>query len=154
MKFLAPSLETAKDKRTIYYDNITLTFSYVSNNSIQPIGNITIPEFHYLETFWQAHRDATINTSRVPWEQARVAVSNGSTAMFRVDLETKFRISDGLFWKSDRYDLRVGANVTVNDHGMKSVKHILRLSSASVHVSGCIRVAIIALLVLVLPILL
>lgn len=135
--------------KSIYYDDLNITLSYHRNSSSLPIGNVSIPEFHqrYLQI---KHRDETVQTFGVPWEDARMEVSNGKTALFRVDLDTKIRYKNGL-WKAGRHELKLGTDVHVNDHG--TMKNSLRLSDATVHVN-CIHLSIVALSVFILPMLL
>ncbi|XP_026453672.1 uncharacterized protein LOC113355058 [Papaver somniferum] len=138
--------------KSVYYDSINLAVYYYSDSSDLPIGNISIPEFHHSSGL-AAHRSGTVMTLGVPWEKARTEVSSGKTIMFRIELDTKTRYSNGIL-KSKRHDLRLGTNVTVNDRGSMSFNHDLRLSSAPVQVGGLISLGIVALSVLVLHILL
>lgn len=115
-------------EKKVYYDKVNMTFSYYYGNDglSLPIGNTSIPPFHqrYLRT--RDHVE-TVQTFGVPWEEVKKKVSNGNTpAIFRVDLETHVRFKNGI-WKTKRHELRLGVNVTVNDHGMMSVEHGLRL---------------------------
>ncbi|XP_026451173.1 protein NDR1-like [Papaver somniferum] len=142
----------AEQQQTVYYDNINLAVYYFSNsNSKLATGNFTIPEFHH-RFAWSTHRTGTIKTLGVPWEEARTEVSSGRMAIFRIELDTKTRYSNGI-WKSKRHDLRVGTNVTINDRGTMSSNNDLKLSSALVYAGDCVRVGIVALSVLVLHIL-
>ncbi|KAI3948754.1 hypothetical protein MKX01_022168 [Papaver californicum] len=107
------------------YDYVNVTFYYYGNSLSLPIGNISIPGFYqrYQRTKYLAE---TIQAFGVPWEDIRMKVSNGSIALFRVDLAINVRI-DTKVWTKTRHMLKLGVNVTVNDHGMKSGKKSLRL---------------------------
>ncbi|KAI3948753.1 hypothetical protein MKX01_022167 [Papaver californicum] len=129
MNSTAISLELSffnrNSEKSIYYDNLNMTLYYCGNTLTLPIGNTSIPEFYqqHRHTF---HHAETIPTFGVPWEDVKMKVSNGSTAVFRVDLVTNVRYRNGI-WKTRRHELRLGVNVTINDQGMKAVNHSLRL---------------------------
>ncbi|XP_026438173.1 protein NDR1-like [Papaver somniferum] len=152
------------DYRELYCNNTNVTFYYGANLS-SPIGSTSIPEVAIKEKE-VAYVGEVIQTRGVPWEDVRRKVSNGSTAVFRVELDTQFRASSNIrhllpefiayfLPLSKRHGMGIGANINVNDHG-KSVVKLDWLSSkaAPVHVTDCVRVSIIAVVVLVLPILL
>ncbi|RZC89839.1 hypothetical protein C5167_035837 [Papaver somniferum] len=142
-----------------YCDDVNVTVYYGKNLSL-PIATTTIPEFT-IDRKGIFYDGETIETVDVPWEDARSVVSNGSTVMFRVNLVTNIRYTttfaacfiteylSGLFPYTRRYGMRVGAYIDVNDHG-KSTEKINWLSSkaAPVHVTNCVSVIIVALLVL------
>lgn len=148
--------------REVYCDAINVTFYYGENLSL-PIATTSIPEFtiRRREVFYDGE---TIETFDVPWEDARLVVSNGSTAMFRVNLVTDIRYTSTLaallresipdvFPRTRRYGMSVGAYIDVNDHG-KSTEKLNWLSSkaAPLQVAYWVRVIVAALLVLLLPI--
>ncbi|MCL7023188.1 hypothetical protein MKW94_030828 [Papaver nudicaule] len=112
-------------EKSIYYDNLNMTLHYYGKISTLPIGNTSIPKFyqHHMHT---NHHAEKIQTFGVPWEDLKMKASNGSSAVFRVDLVTNVRYRNGI-WKTRRHELRLGVNVTVNDQGMKSVNRSLRL---------------------------
>ncbi|XP_026396551.1 uncharacterized protein LOC113291206 [Papaver somniferum] len=108
-------------ERRIYYDDIQMAFYYYGTNSNVLIGNISIPAFRQNPySSFRLYRSLRIETFGVPWDEVRREVSNGGTARFHVGLDTKFEYSTG-WWKPD---LNLGANVTVNDHGMKTAKYL------------------------------
>lgn len=112
---------TKRFERRIYYDDVQMVFYYCGTKSNALIGNITIPAFRQNPySSFGLYRAVRIETSGVPWDEVRKEVSNGGTSMFHVDLDTKFEYSTG-WWKPD---LNLGANVTVNDHGMKTAKYL------------------------------
>ncbi|KAI3831154.1 hypothetical protein MKW92_021848 [Papaver armeniacum] len=114
----------------VLYDTINVTVHYYQLNisTFVPIGNVSIPAF-YQGYGKKAHRVQSIMSYGVPWEIARMEVLNGSTTMFRVDLDTKIRYKYPL-WKSKRHTIMgLRVNIPVNDQGVKAVKKGLRLSS-------------------------
>ncbi|KAI3908009.1 hypothetical protein MKW98_003654 [Papaver atlanticum] len=114
----------------VLYDTIKVTLYYYQLNisTFLPIGNISIPAF-YQGHGKKAHRIESILSYGVPWEVAKLEVLNGSTTMFRVDLDTKVRYKYPL-WKSKRHAIMgLRVNIPVNDQGVKAVKKGLRLSS-------------------------
>ncbi|XP_026437215.1 protein NDR1-like [Papaver somniferum] len=136
----------------VYYDalNISLYYYEKSNSGGDlkrlPIGNVSIPGFYQAKV---DHRLETVQTFGVPWEEARVALSNRSTTMFRLDLASSIRLKIPIRYvmTTDREKLNLGVNVSVNDQGMKTVPGSLRLTSASSHINPC------SILVLVLSVL-
>ncbi|XP_026420697.1 protein NDR1-like [Papaver somniferum] len=159
--------------RELYLDAVNITYYYGNNDSV--IGFQSIPAFDIGEKGGSIIRDEMIRTSGISWEEARMVVSNGSLAMFRVRLDTKFRASNSYFcewlnhWScfppTKRIGVKLGAKLNVNDHG-KTPKNVVKLSSkpanfimqssiaATVHVMDCVRTSLLAALVLFLPILL
>ncbi|KAI3977240.1 hypothetical protein MKX01_035970 [Papaver californicum] len=135
-------LKNENRNKGIYYDALHLTFFYYfpENSSFLQIGDTTIPEFYqgHLKT---AHRVESIQSYGVSWEDVKAKVSNGSTssAMFRVDLDTRVRYKIMLS-RTKRHMMRLGVNITVNDEGAKSVEKGFRFSSASSHFNGLILV--------------
>ncbi|XP_026384166.1 protein NDR1-like [Papaver somniferum] len=113
------------NEKSIYYDNLNMTLYYHSKSLTSPIGNTSIPRFYQQHSHTKHHIEM-IQTSGVPWKDAKMKVSNGSAAVFRVYLTMNIRYSNGI-WKSRRHELSLGVNVTVNDQGMKSVNSSLRL---------------------------
>ncbi|XP_026400814.1 protein NDR1-like [Papaver somniferum] len=113
------------NEKSIYYDKLNMTMYYYGKILTLPIGNTSIPQF-YQQHSHTKHLTEMIQTSGVPWEDAKMKVSNGSAAVFRVHLTMNIRYSNGI-WKSRRHQLSLGVNVTVNDQGMKSVNSSLRL---------------------------
>ncbi|XP_026390295.1 protein NDR1-like [Papaver somniferum] len=112
-------------EKSIYYDNLDMTLYYYGKSLTSPIGNTSIPKFYQQHRHTKHHAE-TIQTFGVPWEDVKMKASNGSTAIFRVDLVMNVRYRNGI-WKTRRHELRLGVNVTINDQGMKSVNHSLRL---------------------------
>ncbi|XP_026438022.1 protein NDR1-like [Papaver somniferum] len=89
----------------VLYDTINVTLYYYQLNisTFVPIGNVSIPAF-YQGYGKKAHRVESIPSYGVPWEIAKMEILNGSTAMFRVDLDTKIRYKYPL-WKSKRHTI-------------------------------------------------
>jgi hypothetical protein len=119
-----------KDKG-VHYATINLTFSYILNNSRQPIANYTLPEFYQGHEKKANRKQLVRNISLMPWDAAIDMVSNGSTVTFRVDLATrvKFKI---MFWFTKRKSLVVGGDVVVdNSGGMKKKKKGIKLKSGA-----------------------
>ncbi|KAF5195290.1 Ndr1-like, partial [Thalictrum thalictroides] len=107
-----------KDKG-VYYDDLNLTFYYTHNLGL-PVANFTIPGFR--QGFKKsAHRIQTVPTVGLPWDEARREVSNGTGAVFRVDLKTRVRYRI-IGVKTKRHTIKIGANLTVKDMGAL-VKH-------------------------------
>lgn len=123
------SFENLNPKQSeIFYDVVNMNLHYYGSNFSLPIGNTSIPEFDQ-GNVWPTIRVETIQTYGVSWEDARTEIFKGNEAFFRLELHTKYRSSnEPWFVKSRRYDLRIGANVTVNGHGLKSVKQRLKMS--------------------------
>ncbi|XP_026441568.1 uncharacterized protein LOC113340662 [Papaver somniferum] len=147
--------------KEVYCDAVNVTFYYGKNLSL-PIASTSIPEFP-IKTKSVFCDGEIIETFDVPWEDARLVVSSGSTAMFRVNLVTNIRYTSSLAAIADvisgflpytrRYGMRVGAFIDVNDHG-KSPEKLNWLSSKAspLHVTDWVPMIIGALVVLVLPI--
>ncbi|CAK9150285.1 unnamed protein product [Ilex paraguariensis] len=119
---------TNKDKG-VHYDAVNLTFYYGPNVSFL-IGNYTVHGF-YQGHGKNTHRKYLLDTRGVPWDEALKAVSNGSLAVFRVDLVTavRFRI---IGFKTKRHKLDLKANVEVDGTGDKlKKKKGIRLKSGA-----------------------
>ncbi|KAI3894374.1 hypothetical protein MKW92_010539 [Papaver armeniacum] len=112
-------LKNENKEKGIYYDALNLTLYYYHENksSFLPIGNLSLPPF-YQGREKTATRSNTTQTYGVPWDYARMKVSNGSKskALFRVDLETKVRYKS-LLWKSKIHKISETVNITVDDQG-------------------------------------
>ncbi|KAG8369830.1 hypothetical protein BUALT_Bualt14G0054500 [Buddleja alternifolia] len=70
------------------YDNVNLTFFYNYGAHFLPIAHYTVHGF-YQGMGKTAHKRDVTNTHGFPWVDASDAVSNGSMAVFRVELSTK-----------------------------------------------------------------
>lgn len=66
----------------------------------------------------------------MPWDDALKAVSNGSKAVFRLDLAARPRFRFW-FWYTKKKGMRIGADVEVDASGMKVNKDDIRLKSAA-----------------------
>ncbi|KAI3980286.1 hypothetical protein MKX01_001357 [Papaver californicum] len=129
----------------VYYDAVNISVYYYQKGNTGggdlkrlPIGNVSIPGFYQAKV---DHRLEKVQTFGVPWEEARMeAIANGSTTMFMLDLVSSIRLKIALRYviTTDRRKLNLGANVSVNDQGMKTVPGSLRLTSAaSSHIKPC-----------------
>ncbi|KAM3264598.1 protein NDR1 [Capsicum annuum] len=90
-----------KDK-SIRYNDITLNFYYGTNTSY-PIGNYTFDGFKQGKDK-EASKSGMIEAHNMPWDDAIKAVSNGSKATFRVDIEV---IDDCLVLSKDAKGWRI-----------------------------------------------
>ncbi|KAI3962827.1 hypothetical protein MKW92_033431 [Papaver armeniacum] len=133
------------DGSGVYYDVLNISvYYYQKGNSggdvkSLPIGNVSIPGFYQAKV---DHRLETVQTFGVPWEEARMEVANGSSAMFLLNLNSNVKLKiplDGVVTSSHRRKLNLGVNVSVNDQGMKTAPGSLRLTSASSqsHINLC-----------------
>ncbi|MCL7044942.1 hypothetical protein MKW94_030134 [Papaver nudicaule] len=128
----------------VYYDTLNISVYYYQKGNTGgelkrlPIGDVSIPRFYQAKV---DHCLETVQTFGVPWEEARMAVANGSSTatMFRLDLVSSIRLKIPFRYvvTTDRKKLNLGVNVTVNDQGMKTVPGSLRLISASPHITPC-----------------
>ncbi|XP_026437214.1 protein NDR1-like [Papaver somniferum] len=109
------------DGSGVYYDvlNISVYYYQKDNNSGDvkrlPIGNVSIPGFYQAKV---DHRLETVHTFGVPWEEARMEVANGSSAMFLLNLNSNVKLKiplDGVVTSTDIQKLNLGVNVSVND---------------------------------------
>ncbi|KAI3980984.1 hypothetical protein MKX01_025549 [Papaver californicum] len=110
-------LKNENKEKGIYYDTLNITFYYYHENESRflPIGNISLPPF-YQGREKTATRSNTTQSYGVPWDYARMKISNGSLAKFRIYLETKVRYKS-LLWKSKRHKISKEVNITVDEHG-------------------------------------
>ncbi|KAK4427866.1 hypothetical protein Salat_1555600 [Sesamum alatum] len=128
--FFDLELENTMNDHSVRYSDINLTFYYGPNRNFT-IANYRVPGF-YQGKEKTAYRRDVVETHDLPWDDAIRKVSNGSTAVFRVDLVAKptFRY---WFWYSKRRWLRVGAKVEVDATGKKVKKEPIPLKSAAPH---------------------
>ncbi|XP_055815344.1 protein NDR1-like [Solanum dulcamara] len=109
-----------KDK-AVRYDNITVNFYYGTNTSY-PLGNFTIEGFKQGKDK-EAFKSGMIETHNMPWDDAIKVVSNGSKAIFRVDVSSriKYKIT---FWYTKKHNYFVENKVEVDNTGKSSAKQI------------------------------
>ncbi|KAL0380505.1 UNVERIFIED_CONTAM: hypothetical protein Sangu_0114800 [Sesamum angustifolium] len=126
--FFDLELENTMNDHSVRYSDINLTFYYGPNRNLT-IANYRVPGF-YQGKEKKAYRRDVVESHDLPWDDAIRKVSNGSTAVFRVDLVAKptFRY---WFWYSKRRWLRVGAKVEVDATGKKVKKEPIPLKSAA-----------------------
>ncbi|XP_019193612.1 PREDICTED: protein NDR1-like [Ipomoea nil] len=106
-----------KDKG-VRYDDVRLSFYYGANTSV-PIGNYTVPGF-YQDNGNDADKLGKLTAHGVPWDAAFRAVSNGSKAVFRMDLHTRVRYKI-VFWYTKRHNFMVeNTTVEVDNSGKNS----------------------------------
>ncbi|KAK4371699.1 hypothetical protein RND71_007083 [Anisodus tanguticus] len=105
-------------EKGVRYDDITLNFYYGTNTSY-PIGNFTFDGFKQGKDK-EAFKSGMIETSNMPWDGATKAVSNGSKAVFRVDVSSriKYKIT---FWYTKKHDYFVENKVEIDDTGCKGL---------------------------------
>ncbi|KAL0287475.1 UNVERIFIED_CONTAM: hypothetical protein Scaly_2764300 [Sesamum calycinum] len=127
--FFDLKLENVMPFNGLRYDNVNLTFSYNYGGDRStlfiPIARHTVPGFYQGKRKTAHKRDVT-NTLGVPWGDAFAAVSNGSTAVFRVDLATKVK-SKQYFWYAKKQRLTVRGIVDVGSAGLKENNVAIRL---------------------------
>ncbi|CAN8258639.1 unnamed protein product [Cochlearia groenlandica] len=99
----------------IYYDDVHL--SLTNNNTF--VANYTVPRFY------QGHKK---KAKKYGFARSlnNMTVLN---AVFRVDLETRVRFKI-LFWKTKRHRIEVGADVEVNEVGVKAYKKGIKLKKS------------------------
>ncbi|KAI3469827.1 hypothetical protein Pfo_026490 [Paulownia fortunei] len=126
--FFDLKLENTMNDRSVLYGDINLTFYYGPSRNFT-IAHYTVPGFYQGKVKTTYRRDV-VETHNLPLEDAVRKVSNGSRAVFRVDLVAKpsFRY---WFWYSKRRWLRVGAKVEVDATGKKINKNAIPLKSAA-----------------------
>ncbi|KAK4425452.1 protein NDR1 [Sesamum alatum] len=127
--FFDLKLENVMPFNGLRYDNVNLTFSYnyggYRSTLFLPIARHTVPGF-YQGVRKTAHKRDVTTTRGVPWGDAFAAVSNGSTAVFRVDLATNVK-SKQYFWYAKKQRLAVRGIVEVGSAGLKENKAAIRL---------------------------
>ncbi|KAG8386903.1 hypothetical protein BUALT_Bualt03G0197200 [Buddleja alternifolia] len=123
--FFDVTLKNILDDHSIRYGDVNLTFSYGQN----AVANYIVPSF-YQGKGKTAHRREVVEARGMPWDDALRAVSNGSKAVFRVDLAAKPRFRFW-FWYSRKKGVRIGANVEVDGSGLKVHKDDIRLNFAA-----------------------
>ncbi|XP_011091327.1 protein NDR1 [Sesamum indicum] len=127
--FFDLKLENVMPFNGLRYDNVNLTISYNYGGDRSalfiPIARHTVPGF-YQGMRKTAHKRDVTTTRGVPWGDAFAAVSNGSTAVFRVDLATKVK-SKQYFWYAKKQRLTVGGIVGVGSAGLKENNKANRL---------------------------
>ncbi|XP_026431945.1 uncharacterized protein LOC113329195 [Papaver somniferum] len=128
-----------KTETDIYYDTLKISLYYYLTNATAgddvllriPVGNISL--HHFKQSNITKHAlDQTVQTFGIPWKEAKMAVSNGGNTTFLVDLvsDVRYRKLHGLVI-TKTYKVKACVNVTVNDHGAKSVPEFLKFTSAS-----------------------
>ncbi|KAG8369838.1 hypothetical protein BUALT_Bualt14G0055300 [Buddleja alternifolia] len=118
------------DYKSVHYGAVNLTFSYGANSSM-PIGEYTMVGFNQGKGKKAYRRDVAVVTGDAPWEAAAMtAVSSGSTAVFKVHLDTELDFRN-LFWYSNKKRFAVGGMVKVDDTGKKVEKKPILLRSGA-----------------------
>ncbi|KAK4425447.1 hypothetical protein Salat_1738700 [Sesamum alatum] len=115
-------LQNTMNDRSVRYSDINLTVYYGPNRNFT-IAHHRVPGF-YQGKEKTAHRRDVVESHGMPWDDAMRTVSNGSTAVFRVDLVAK---------PTFRRWLKVGAKVEVDATGKKVKKEPIPLKSAAAH---------------------
>ncbi|XAR56649.1 hypothetical protein NMG60_11037211 [Bertholletia excelsa] len=121
-------LDNENKDKGVYYEPLNLTLYYGSNRSF-PVANQTFPGF-YQGHDHSARRRQLVDTHALPWAAALQNVSDGSRAVFRVDLATTIRFKI-LLWKTKKHGLRVSGDVEVDGSGEKVKKKGIRLKSGA-----------------------
>ncbi|WOH06413.1 hypothetical protein DCAR_0625840 [Daucus carota subsp. sativus] len=121
----------------VYYDNITLTFSYVNPNTsvVVPVANYTTPGFYQKGNDHGSRIDRSdyVETHGVSWKEAS---ENVSQVVLRVDLATAVRFKYAS-WKSKRHHLLLHGDVKISTRSANKVGDKgTRLRSSSGHSSG------------------
>lgn len=109
-----------KDK-AVRYDDITLKFYYGTNTSY-PIGNFTVEGFKQGKDK-ELFKSGMIETHNMPWDAALKAVTNGSKAIFRVDVSSRIRYKI-TFWYTKRHNYFVENKVEVDDKGRSGAQQL------------------------------
>ncbi|KAK4438624.1 protein NDR1 [Sesamum alatum] len=104
--------------------------STLVSSSTSPLKTSWTTTAFYQERGRLPNRREVVETRGVPWDDAIKAVSNGSKAVFRVDLAARPRFRFW-FWYSKKKGVRIGADVEVDGSGMKVQKDDIRLNSAA-----------------------
>ncbi|KAL0284764.1 UNVERIFIED_CONTAM: protein NDR1 [Sesamum calycinum] len=154
--FFDLELENVMPFNGLHYDNVNPTLSY---NCSGDRSTLFIPiAQHMVPGFYQGMRKTAHKmtmTHGVPWGDAFAAVSNGSTAVFRVDLATNVK-SKQYFWHARKQRLTMGGVMNFSaENGLLVLQFIamadekydeFRLSPASLKnisslVDVCLRLA-------------
>ncbi|KAK7401903.1 hypothetical protein VNO78_13755 [Psophocarpus tetragonolobus] len=101
-----------KDKG-IRYDDVQLSFKvFVSMNDTRPLGNATV------QNFYQGHQKKATKRGNFTAAFGNLTAAVAQKVWYRVDYNTtaKYKI---LFWYTKRHRLWGGANVEMNDSGLK-----------------------------------
>ncbi|EYU24898.1 hypothetical protein MIMGU_mgv1a017860mg, partial [Erythranthe guttata] len=106
--FFELAFENIMADHSVRYGDVNLTFSYGRS----AVAKYVVPTF-YQGKLKRADRREVVESSGVPWEAAVKVVSNGSAAVFRVDLVARPRFRFW-FWYSKRKGMRIGADVEVD----------------------------------------
>ncbi|KAL0388361.1 UNVERIFIED_CONTAM: hypothetical protein Sradi_2717900 [Sesamum radiatum] len=127
--FFDLKLENVMPFNGLRYDNVNLTFSYNSGGDRStlfiPIARHTVPGF-YQGRRKTAHKRDVTDTRGVPWRDAFAAVSNGTAAVFQVELATNVK-SKQYFWYAEKQRLTVRGIVDVGSAGLKENNVAIRL---------------------------
>ncbi|KAG8369832.1 hypothetical protein BUALT_Bualt14G0054700 [Buddleja alternifolia] len=123
--FFDLKLENVMPFNGLRYDNVNLTFSYNYGAHFLPIAHYTVHGF-YQGMAKTAHKRDVTNTHGFPWVDAFDTVSNGSMAVFRVELSAKVR-SKQYFWYATKHRLTVQGDMEVGSSGLGEHHRAIRL---------------------------
>ncbi|XP_056173197.1 protein NDR1-like [Syzygium oleosum] len=130
--FLDVNLSNGNKERGIHYDPVNLTLYYYSDTN-QTEWLKTIPGFYQVYKK-KATKNASVETFGMTCTDV---VAKNESLVFRVDLATAVRFQI-MVWKTERYKLMVGANVTLNAEGAKTTKKDIKLKSrVCTNLRGC-----------------
>lgn len=124
--FFTLGLENSYMKRAIYYDDLNVTFCDGSNRS-HVVGSAVIPRF-YQDSGWTVTKNGNVMID----EAAIIrAVPDNGKAVVAVELVTAVRSDIFRASKTKGKMMKVGADVEVNNQGVKANKKKIRLKSES-----------------------
>ncbi|KAL8461269.1 hypothetical protein ACS0TY_032659 [Phlomoides rotata] len=110
----------------VRYDAVNLTFSYGS----MTLGTYTVAGFYQGMDKKAQRREVVMVTSSLPWKEAALGdLSGGSTAEFRVDIETNVKLKNW-FWYFKHKKITAGGRVGVDDSGKKVGTKSVEVKSA------------------------
>ncbi|PON61458.1 Disease resistance protein [Parasponia andersonii] len=137
--YLSLRLDNGNKDKGVHYDTVNLNLSYVPNvsdphrNSL--IDNYTNPAF-YQGHKKKANKPVNFSAETLNWTEVRGLLSTSKTVFFRVDLATAVRFKI-MAWNTKRHKLMVGANVEVNDLGVKVQKKGVKLTNKGTKIGLC-----------------
>ncbi|PIN12651.1 hypothetical protein CDL12_14738 [Handroanthus impetiginosus] len=116
----------------VLYGPVNLTFSYAAANaSAVPIATYRVTGFYQGKGKTARRRDVAVATGAVGWQEATMsALSSGSTADFRVDLDTKVKFKNYL-WYTRKHRIVSHGIVKVGDSGRKVGEKPVKLTNSA-----------------------
>lgn len=138
--YVTMRLENGNKDKGIHYDNVNLNLSYIPNIS-EPRSNVSLIDGNFIPAFYQGHKKkatkpVNFSAEKLNWTEVKRVFSTNKTVYFRLDLATAVRFKI-MAWNTKRHKLMVGANVEVNDLGVKVNKKRIKLGNKATRNGLC-----------------